>query len=440
MAQTSIHIEPIKLSADVHNRRLKALDYVRTDLTPKNEHWQAIGYQGVADELAKIKASYKRAKGRSMHKRATPIREGVAVIDDTTTLADLQQFCQLCQDRWGIRPLSITTHKDEGHTDEEGKWRPNLHAHIIWRWCDDDGVTRKLGRADMAEMQTLLSQCLGMQRGQSSDVKHLNAVQYKVEQEEHRASEALEQTMEHWEALRDVGTELLIKQMQMEEEAEKKSTDDLLKQMGQIAHTIANYLTRQIGDLWHRYLDQWRRWYKGNVVTELDKIEVWCGGEVTDKQIGETYTADRSAGDLLVNGVSVPELERRQHQRQRASYPTDKFAKRYHLSEGQRIALWHYQPVSVDLTIQGKHYGWIQRRYNSNDCGAYAEDPSHIHDEVYNLAQDNADALSDALRQAGIADHTNYIMIKSREQTARQEAQRGYGQQEEQSRKRGRHM
>lgn len=440
MAQTSIHIEPIKLSADVHNRRLKALDYVRKDLTKKNEHWEANGYQGVAVELAKIKASYKKAKGKSMHKRATPIREGVAVIDDTTTLSDLRQFCQLCQDKWGIKALSITTHKDEGHTDEEGKWRPNLHAHIIWRWCDEDGVTRKLGRADMAEMQTLLAECLQMERGKSSDIKHLNAVQYKTAQEEIRASEALEQTMEHWEALRDVGTELLIKQMQMEEAEERKSADDLLKQMGQIAHTIANYLTREVGDRFRRYIDQWRRWYRGKVVTELDKIGVWFGGEVTDKQIGETYTADRSAGDLLVNGVSVPELERRQRQNQRASYPTDKFAKRYHLSEGQRIALWHYQPVSVDLTIQGKHYGWIQRRYNSNDCGAFAEDPSHIHDKTYKLAQDNADALSEALQQAGIADYANYVLIKSREQTAQQEAQWQYSQEEEQSLKRGRHM
>ena len=202
--------------------------------------------------------------------------------------------------------------------------------------------------------------------------------------------------------------------------------------MGEVADTIANYLTRQVGDLWRRYKAQWDRWYKGRIVTDLDKIGVWFGRSVTDNRLGETYTADRSVGNLLVNGVSVPDLERQQRQIQRVSYPTDKVARRLRLDEGERIALAHYQPIAVgDMWVQVGADGKPRQ---------YKVYPGNIIDETTELAQDMAEALSDALRKANVADYNKYILIKPREQTARQETQRRYEQQEEQTHKRGRHM
>lgn len=430
MNATSIHIEPAKVSADRHNRRLKALDYVRKDLSKKNQHWQLSGYKGVADEIANARSAYKKSKGKNMHSKATPVREGVAVISDGTTMGDLKRFTDECEKRWGIKALSITTHKDEGH-EVEGVWKPNLHAHIIWRWCDEQGITRKLNRQDMADMQTLLADCLQMERGQSSDVKHLNAVQYKAQQEGERASKLEEQSIQLNKAIRDAGAELYAKQMEIEDERERKTISDLLQTMGEVADTIATYLTRQVGDLWRRYKAQWDRWYKGHIVTDLDKIGVWFGRSVTDRQLGETYTADRLVGNLLVNGVSVPELERQQRQSKRVSYPTDKVARRLRLDEGQRIALAHYQPVAVGDQ-------WVQVGADGKPR-QYKVYPGNIIDETTELAQDMAEALSDALRQANVADYDNYIMIKSREHTARQETQRRYDQQE-QTHKRGRRM
>ena len=431
MNATSIHIEPAKVSADRHNRRLKALDYVRKDLSKKNQHWQLSSYKGVADEIANARTAYKKSKGKNMHSKATPVREGVAVISESTTIEDLKRFADECEKRWGIKALSITTHKDEGH-EVEGVWKPNLHAHIIWRWCDEQGITRKLNRQDMADMQTLLADCLQMERGQSSDLKHLNAVQYKAQQEEERASKLEEQSSQLNKAIRDAGAKLYAKQMALEDEQERKTISDLLQTMGEVADTIANYLTRQVGDLWRRYKEQWDRWYKGHIVTELDKIGVWFGRAVTDRQLGETYTADRSAGNLLVNGVSVPEIERRQRQIQRVSYPTDKVARRLRLDEGERIALAHYQPIAVgDMWVQVGADGKPRQ---------YKVYPGNIIDETTELAQDMAEALSDALRQANVADYNKYILIKPREHTARQETQRRYEQQEEQTHKRGRRM
>ena len=45
----------------------------------------------------------------------SPIREGVLLIRPDTTLADVHKFGEECQRRWGITPLQIFLHKDEGH-------------------------------------------------------------------------------------------------------------------------------------------------------------------------------------------------------------------------------------------------------------------------------------------------------------------------------------
>lgn len=194
MATTSsINVQPCKVeSSELHNTRKKVLDYVRPELSYKNEQ-VIFSDRSLGDELAQIKEAYKSAKGRKLHAKATPLREGVIVISEDTTMEQLIDFAENCEARWGLKPLQIYMHKDEGHwktVGEEKVWKPNLHAHIVWRWCDEIGVTRKLDKQDMAEMQTLLADCLEMKRGKSSDKKHLNSVQYKVQAEEERLNEA----------------------------------------------------------------------------------------------------------------------------------------------------------------------------------------------------------------------------------------------------------
>ena len=45
----------------------------------------------------------------------THLREGVLLVRSDTTLADVRKFGEECQRRWGITPLQIFLHKDEGH-------------------------------------------------------------------------------------------------------------------------------------------------------------------------------------------------------------------------------------------------------------------------------------------------------------------------------------
>ncbi len=144
MAQTSIHIEPCNIgSSERHNLRSKELDYIRPELSHLNESWTQ---QEIAPCLENIKARYKQTTGQNMQKKATPIREGVVVIEPGTSMQQLKNFADKLHERWGIKTIQIHTHKDEGYTPEDkGEWKPNLHAHMIFRL---DGTIRKIPKAE----------------------------------------------------------------------------------------------------------------------------------------------------------------------------------------------------------------------------------------------------------------------------------------------------
>lgn len=188
MAQTSVHLKACDIAAsETHNKREKELDYVRKDLTHLNESFSYIPHS-LQTELTNIRREVKEKTGRKLQKNAVPIKEGVIVIDDKTTMADLQKYCEECRKKFGIIPLQIHVHRDEGHIKAKD-WKPNLHAHIVWSMYGNDGRNVRLSKQDCSDMQTMAANILGMERGKSSDKKHLSSLQYKVQQQEQRIEE-----------------------------------------------------------------------------------------------------------------------------------------------------------------------------------------------------------------------------------------------------------
>jgi len=226
--KSSIHIKSCNIaSSEAHNRRTaeymrnigKSKIYIVPELTADNEQWITPGF-GNPDLQAHydyIKRMVKEKTGRVMQEKererkgkngkiikvagCSPIREGVLLIRPDTTLADVRKFGEECQRRWGITPLQIFLHKDEGHwlngqpapEDMESfkvgeKWfKPNYHAHIVFDWMNHDtGKSRKLNDEDMTEMQNLVSDILLMERGQSKAVtgkEHLERNDFIIEKQ-----------------------------------------------------------------------------------------------------------------------------------------------------------------------------------------------------------------------------------------------------------------
>ena len=226
--KSSIHIKPCRVtSSGAHNRRTaeymrnigKSQIYIVPELTADNEQWinPGFGSPNLQTHYENIKRMVKEKTGRAMQEKererkgkngkiikvagCSPIREGVLLIRPDTTLADVCKFGEECQKRWGITPLQIFLHKDEGHWlsgqpeagDRESfqvgeKWfKPNYHAHIVFDWMNHDtGKSRKLNDEDITEMQSLASDILLMERGQSKAVtskEHLERNDFIIEKQ-----------------------------------------------------------------------------------------------------------------------------------------------------------------------------------------------------------------------------------------------------------------
>ena len=226
--KSSIHIKPCNVaSSEAHNRRTaeymrnigKSKVYVVSELSVNNEQWinPDFGSPELQAHYEDIKRMVKEKTGRAMQEKererkgkngkiikvagCSPIREGVLLVRQDTTLADVHKFGEECQKRWGITPLQIFLHKDEGHwlsgqpevDDKESlqvgkRWfKPNYHAHIVFDWMNHDtGKSRKLNDEDMTEMQSLASDILLMERGQSKAVtgkEHLERNDFIIEKQ-----------------------------------------------------------------------------------------------------------------------------------------------------------------------------------------------------------------------------------------------------------------
>ena len=241
--KSSIHIKPCRIaSSEAHNRR--AAEYMRNigesriyvvpELSTDNEQWinPDFGTPELRTHYDNIKQMVKEKTGRAMQEKererkgkngkiikvagCSPIREGVLLIRPDTTLADVRKFGEECQRRWGITPLQIFLHKDEGHwlngqpeaEDRESfqvgsRWfKPNYHAHIVFDWMNHEtGKSRKLNDEDMVTMQTLASDILLMERGQAKAVtgkEHLERNDFIIKKQKAEL-QRIEETQRHKE-------------------------------------------------------------------------------------------------------------------------------------------------------------------------------------------------------------------------------------------------
>ena len=243
MAQkTSINIKPCNIgSSEAHNKRTaeylanirKEKFYIRTDLMTENETWVSpdFGEATLTDRYNQIAAMVKEKTGRAMQTKdrervnkktgkvtivrgSTPLKEGVVVIENGTTMQQLQRFCEVCNERWGITALQIFIHRDEGHYGMPGDnatWKPNLHAHIVWDWMNHEtGKSCKLDEKAMSDMQTLLAECLEMERGSSKEVtgkEHLERADFILAKQKQEAEQAIAAKEQAEEAHRNMEKE-----------------------------------------------------------------------------------------------------------------------------------------------------------------------------------------------------------------------------------------
>ncbi len=243
MAKTGAKFKTCNVAqAEAHNRRRKAYTealkkkygqtHYREDLAHLNMFWDNPDYQGRSVAQIKRQASEeaKAKTGRKMQEKASPVREACPPIKPDTKIEDFEYFR-----RWlaakGIKVISIDLHHDEGHYDKDtNEWVPNHHAHIIVDWFNHEtGKSVRLTPTDCKEMQTVLAESLGMERGtpkEDTGIEGLSATEFKLR----KAKEELEGVKKEIVNIKDELDENKGKLKKVKDEVSSMSTKKAFKQ------------------------------------------------------------------------------------------------------------------------------------------------------------------------------------------------------------------
>ena len=131
-------------------------------------------------------------------------------------MKDVRKLVKKLEEKTGYKAAQIAIHRDEGHTNDDGDFIQNIHAHILFYARDPKtGLslsTRYYGQTEFfEEIQDIVAEELQMERGQSAKItgaKHENMHSYKARKQAERAERTqnkeweakLAQNNKEWEA------------------------------------------------------------------------------------------------------------------------------------------------------------------------------------------------------------------------------------------------
>ena len=150
----------------------------------------------------------------------SPIREMVVVTKPDTTLQDFDPVIKWFADK-GVTTVRLDLHFDEGHIDKKTEERHiNNHAHMALDWMDwKTGSTVKLGKKDMSELQTVLADALGMERGEIKEITgkdHIDQAAYRAMAQAKENREIAEQNQQLRDERDDLTSAVEDKQRQVD--------------------------------------------------------------------------------------------------------------------------------------------------------------------------------------------------------------------------------
>lgn len=349
--KTSFNICSVKTSkygsAYTHQKpeHRATLNYIHSDRTELNESWhkeyQANGHpKTLRNYLADTKKVVKEKTGRAMQKKAEDnvIGEAVVVIDEQTTMEDLQKLGQAMEQRYGWTCVQIHIHRDEGYLGErtedmkhrEGKY--NLHAHMFFVTTNlATGKSWKRQRGEGSVMQDITAQTLDLTRGvrkseQTKEVKEtLNVIEYKAMQEEIRLQTLKEKTVKEEQVREQARAEA----KQVEQKASEQIKANSKKWMGTTtdwkkAFEASEERRERITALrieedslrvelglksafksFFRECKEWFRDFRGSI-GDLAML-IWSSPRgVMHKEV--RCTADRERGKLLLDGQTIEQV------------------------------------------------------------------------------------------------------------------------------------
>lgn len=370
MTKTSVNVQPCKVqSAERHNGRHKELSYLIPNPNRANESWisdRLRTYGTLVRYHAALAKMVKEKTGRTMQAKATPIREAVVVIKEDTTMAELRQLAAKFEETWGIKCLRIDTHFDEGYPRKVEAGKRNLHAHMIFDYQDwESGKSIKLANIPAVDekgkpildekgkqvtvkpttlMQDMAAACLNMDRGESSDRKHLSALAYKIEAEKQQLQQVTEDRLEYETKVDEAKS--AIERLEADKTKVTAELADLEKEKGQ----RAEQLEEQVAALSKT---------KAAKEATIDTIKA-VGKHAIDWATGKTKAREKAAGEQIeyLTGQVITAREIGQQEGKKSTLQAILSAARFKLEDltpeniGKRWRMWFDKAKSLEQDVK----------------------------------------------------------------------------------------
>lgn len=172
----------------VENEKLEAKYLLPEEFRQENEYWILSNEKGEirsAGEVYLEEIKKTKRKGGANPKFENAHREAVVVLNSHHTMEDLHKIREYFEKKYKFICCAMTIHRDEGEVIEiKGEKIPkyNYHAHLNFITYANGKQQWNFNKKQLADMQTEISEILGMERGESAQLtkkKHLKHQHYR---------------------------------------------------------------------------------------------------------------------------------------------------------------------------------------------------------------------------------------------------------------------
>ena len=344
----------------------------------------------------------------------SPIREMVVVIKPDTKLQDFDKVKAWFAQN-GVGTMFLSLHFDEGHLDEQGNLKANNHAHMgldFFNW--ETGKTVKLGPAKMKELQTVLADALGMERGEIKELtgkEHLDVVDQRIHakmQEEKEIDKRIEG-----------------KQQLLDELDEKVSTKEMVtaakeKALGIFGQSSKDKTIKQLqatiaGE--PQRIDAAKADEREQTIRDICKAARYKPNDQTVESIGKSWRKGWDRVDSLKEAIDtqnskILEQEREIKRLNNKISLMDKIEKAMQeccdwaakCARGKSVWQWVYEKFEVLCDAKGINQEWKNGRHSvAADVWLATVDPDNYGKAYGQFTEEQQNKLSDELHKA--ADH-----------------------------------
>ena len=344
----------------------------------------------------------------------SPIREMVVVIKPDTKLQDFDKVKAWFAQN-GVGTMFLSLHFDEGHLDEQGNLKANNHAHMgldFFNW--ETGKTVKLGPAKMKELQTVLADALGMERGEIKELtgkEHLDVVDQRIHakmQEEKEIDKRIEG-----------------KQQLLDELDEKVSTKEMVtaakeKALGIFGQSSKDKTIKQLqatiaGE--PQRIDAAKADEREQTIRDICKAARYKPNDQTVESIGKSWRKGWDKVDSLKEAIDtqnskILEQEREIKRLNNKISLMDKIEKAMQeccdwaakCARGKSVWQWVYEKFEALCDAKGINQEWKNGRHSvAADVWLATVDPDNYGKAYGQFTEEQQNKLSDELHKA--ADH-----------------------------------